>query len=69
MTTKRVTAQRRERVERLTDRERSAFLRTPYWEDETGPGYDPDLARDDAIAERDAWDERIPVSEYDGEDW
>jgi hypothetical protein len=69
MTGKRVTARRRERVERLTDRERSAFLRTRYWQDETGPGYDPDLSRDDAIAERDAWDEEVPVSEYDGKEW
>ena len=69
MTGTRITARRRERIERLTDRQRSAFVITPYWQDATGPGYDPDMAREEAIAERDAWDETIPCDPYDGEDW
>ena len=51
MTGKRITARRREHVAHLTDRQRSAFLPVPYWMDETGPGYDPDRARDDALDE------------------
>ena len=67
MASARITAQRRERIERLTDRQRNAFVITPYWQDATGPGYDPDMAREDAIAERDAWDEDMPCDAYDPE--